>query len=180
LKKHFLVVILLIFTTAAAKASLQDTGKVPLPVITYKALDSLIRSNEFTAVYYWPSWCGACYGNLPTFFDLMRQKRSITLISINDPNSKPVASKLLLRNTDVVKGYFQIERHGREKLIMVNDRGQQRYFNRYYTPGASKTEAELIRRFLLFDRNGKLLYSNSTDYLDSMADSLGIALAHYH
>jgi hypothetical protein len=109
----------------------------------------------------------------------MRQKKSIAFISINDPDSGPFLSRKLIEHPDVVKGAYRIQRYGRERMFSINDNMQYRYFNWYYTKKTDMHEIEQIRRFLLFDRSGKLLYASPTDYLDDIEDSVKAALVDF-
>jgi hypothetical protein len=116
---------------------------------------------------------------MPPILDVMRQNRHITFISVNDPESRPIVPSVLLQNSDVVKGSYQIQRYGREKLIAINDNSQQRYFNWYFTKSVDMAEIAVLRRFLLFDQSGRLLYYSKGDFIDVSADSLSAILKPY-
>jgi hypothetical protein len=169
-----LILVLLIFSNTSI-AHIADTTKVHVADISYLSLDSLIHTNEYTGVYYWPAWCAGCRVKVPAVVDLLAQKKSITLISVNDPNSKTFLPQWLL-NRQIVKGCYRIQRYGKQKLIAINDVTQFRYFHAYFTRGACKYETRQNQYFFLFDRKGKLLYHNKSDF---NVDSLRIALAEY-
>lgn len=177
--KSILLFLLVVCNAAIAMGRARDTTKVFVPEISYHGLDSIIRSNEYTAIYFWPSWCASCIPKIPALLDLMRQKKSVTFISVNDPNSAPFLSKKLIFHPEVLKGYFRIKRYGPRPMISINDRSQFRYFNWYFTRRTGKDEVEQIRRFLLFDHSGKLLYASKTDYLDKLVDSVSAVLQQY-
>jgi hypothetical protein len=152
-----------------------DTTRVRVSDISYHSLDSLIHTREYTGIYYWPAWCSGCRVKVPAVVELLAQKKNITLISVNDPDSRPFLPQWLV-NRQVVKGYYRIERHGREKLITINDVTQFKYFHWYFTRETCKYEARQNQYFLLFDRTGKLLYHNKSDF---NVDSIKVAIAGY-
>jgi hypothetical protein len=133
--------------------------------------------NALTAIHYWPNWCSAARMQMPEVLALMQEKKCIKYISVNDPDSRNYVSKRLMRQGDVLGAYYQLERYGREKLVAINDRSQQRYFKRYFLKDNRRVKHELIEYFLLFDQSGKLLYHNTDQFT---TDTLRNALAAYH
>ncbi len=174
--RQHLILLSLIILSFHASAGHSDSTRVAVPTITYHSLDSLIRTNDLTAVFLWPGWCSGCRAHVPAIWDVLRQKKSITLISINDPESRPFLPKSLIDQPDVIKGYYRIQRYGREKMIAINDMTQFKYFYWYFTKEISKAKPQPNEYFLLFDRTGKLLY-RATNYFN--ADTLAKGLAQY-
>jgi len=170
------LLLLLILWSGQAISKPEDSAKIQIPTISYRSLDSLIRTNELTAIYFWPSWCSACRSTLPVVQDVLRRKKSIEFISVNDPDSRPFLSKKLIRHPQAGTSYYRIQRHGREPVISINDHRQFQYFNRHFTGETGRTWPQLIEQFLLLDRSGKILYYSKSEF---QADSLVEVLRQY-
>lgn len=176
MKTHQLLLLCLLLSINSF-AGRNDSTKAAVPTITYNRLDSLIRTSNLTAVYLWPSWCAPCREKFPAIVDLMREKKNISFISINDPDSRSFLPKNLIDHPDVIKGYYRIQHQGPKEFITINDRSQFRYFYWHFTKRQIGTRPEPNQYFMLFDRKGRLLYHRE-EYVS--ADSLKGDLAKYN
>jgi thiol-disulfide isomerase/thioredoxin len=174
--KQLLLSLSIFCVMSQASAISKDTSRASIPTITYFALDSIIHAHELTAVYYWPAWCAGCREKVPDILSIMQRKNSLTFISINDPESRSFLPKYLI-NPDIIKGYFRIQRYGRNQWFSINDKTQFRYFNWYYTRDTTTLETRMNQFFLIFNKSGKLLYHNIGDFT---VDSLRAVLAPYN
>lgn len=158
-----LAILFCLFITAASNAqstNATDTGHVLIPAITYNRLDSLIShpSTKYTAIYFWPTWCAPCVQKVPHIINAVASRKDITLLMINDPDSREYVKKKLVQQSDHLS-YYRVE--GRvSRMVAVNDMSEIRYFNQHFTKETSKRKNERNPAFFLFDEQGKLLYYN--------------------
>lgn len=151
------------FITAVSNAqsnTAADASYVYIHSITYSRLDSRVShpTTKYTAIYFWPTWCAPCVQKAPHIINAVASRNDITLLMINDPDSREyIKSKLVHQLANLY--YYRIEGKVNHK-ISINDMSEIRYFNQHFTKETSKRQNERNPAFFLFDRDGKLLYYN--------------------
>ena len=154
-----------------------DTSRYIVPEISYHGLDSLIRTNEYTGIYFWPTWCASCITEIPAVVDILRDKKSITLLLINEARSVSRVKKRLVYFPDVVKGYWRMTRIYYQQLIEINNLTEMRYFHEHFIRRKITKDELCNPAFFLLDKKGKLLWRTQWSF---DLDSVRMALATYH
>jgi hypothetical protein len=94
----------------------------------------------------------------PHIIDAVASRNDITLLMINDPDSREYIKSKLFRQLDNLF-YYRIEGKVNRK-VAVNDMSEIRYFNQHFTKETSKRQNERNPAFFLFNEQGTLLYYN--------------------
>jgi thiol-disulfide isomerase/thioredoxin len=125
----------------------------------YHSLDDIIASNKGKVIYMdiWASWCGPCKAQMPASHQLQEK----------------------YKNQDVVFVYVSIDRNNKawEASAKHFDLMQNSFLARNYPKAKlfQKYDVMSIPRYMLFDKNGRLVDSNanrpSSDMISSNIDA---------
>lgn len=161
--KTALIALLLLIPACCFARKAKDTTQTDLPVISYQALDSLIKTNKYTAIYFWPTWCVPCNVHIDSLAQLMSRKKQISFYLVVEASSNNKIRKKLIGYPGVVNGCWRVESKMPKRLIAINDHSEMTYFHRHF--GRTNPAYESVfPSFLLFDRNGKLVWYNAKSY----------------
>lgn len=111
----------------------------------YHSLDDVIARNKGKVIYLdiWASWCGPCKAQMPASHQLQEK----------------------YKNSDVVFMYVSIDRNNKawEASAKQFDLMQNSYLARNYPKAQlfQKHNVSSIPRYMLFDKNGRLIDSNA-------------------